>query len=370
MKYVPPYNNGGDADAPYIDGNPSAGIQGSIPRGASFEHIMREVVALITGAGLEPSDTDLQQMLRSVRGGALGYVIGTGTANAQTFALAPPPASWAEVRTITLVPAASNTGGAATLACGALPPLPLRWRGLTDLPAGILMMGVPATITIDGTSAHVVGGTRGRVVMRWITASTSWTAPDGCWSVGYGLWAGGAGGGGVASTGGAASGGGAGGFVPGIASVTPGQIVPVTIGAGGGYGNASGGTSADGGNGGASSFGSYATANGGVGGKAAASLSTGASVAGGSGVGGIGVIPGRPSGGGMKVRDDPGTGVRYIGSPGGSAFGTAPIGQITGTTGPHDAGFPGGGGGGAGSTSTAIPGAPGASGLAWLWEMY
>lgn len=368
MKYIKPFD-AVDENASYVNGNPSAGIQGSIIDARAIEHIMREGLALITGANLVPAELDLQQMLRAVRGGALGYVIGAGIANTQTFALDPPPASWAEVRTITLVPAASNTGGAATLACGALPPLPLRWRGIADLPAGILMMGVPTTIIIDGTSAHVAGGTRGRVVMRWLTASTSWTAPDGCWSVGYGLWGGGAGGGGVASTGGAASGGGAGGFVPGIASVTPGQIVPVTIGGGGAFGNASGGTSADGGNGGATSFGAFATANGGVGGKAAASLSTGASVAGGGGVGGIGVIPGRPSGGGMVVAAN-GGGPRYIGAPGGSAFGVAPIGQITGTTGPHDAGFPGGGGGGAGSTSTAIPGAPGASGLAWLWEMY
>ncbi|SHO65806.1 hypothetical protein SAMN02745172_02453 [Pseudoxanthobacter soli DSM 19599] len=339
---------------------------------AWLNSIIANLRAVVRTSGVVTEDNSDLMLLRGVQhliqsAGPI-YTATAGTASAYTATLAPAPPTYAAVRSVIIVPHVSNTG-AATINFNGLGALPLTFGGVTALPAGILLAGVPTTIMISGGAAHIGGGRGGRVVMRWLTASTTWIAPDGCWSVGYGIWAGGAGGGGVASSGGAASGGGAGGFVPGIADVVPGQAVPVTVGAGGAYGNASGGTSSDGGNGGATSFGSFATAYGGTGGKAA-SGSFGAPVAGGGGVGGIGVIPGRSAGGGMSVRDSAGSGIRYIGSPGGSAFGGAPIGQITGTTGAHDAGFPGGGGGGAGSNSTAIIGAPGAPGLVWLWEMY
>ena len=58
MKYVQPYGIS-DADAPYINGDPSIARQGSIPPAAAFEHPMREIVAVIQKNGLAPDTLDL-----------------------------------------------------------------------------------------------------------------------------------------------------------------------------------------------------------------------------------------------------------------------------------------------------------------------
>lgn len=63
MKYVPPLN--GDLEnpnRPYIDGNPTHGVEGSIPPANVFEHPMREILAVIEAAGLEPDGEDLTQL--------------------------------------------------------------------------------------------------------------------------------------------------------------------------------------------------------------------------------------------------------------------------------------------------------------------
>lgn len=65
MEYVQPV--GAAADAPYLDANPSGGVEGSPVPAAAIEHPMRELVALITDAGLTPSDADLEQVASAVR---------------------------------------------------------------------------------------------------------------------------------------------------------------------------------------------------------------------------------------------------------------------------------------------------------------
>jgi hypothetical protein len=64
MKYVPPL--GEAPDTPYIDGNPAAGIEGSIVPAASIEHDQREIVAVIEGAGLTPDSADLTQLTQAI----------------------------------------------------------------------------------------------------------------------------------------------------------------------------------------------------------------------------------------------------------------------------------------------------------------
>ncbi|WP_201211743.1 hypothetical protein [Rhodocyclus purpureus] len=64
MKYVQPL--GAAADAPYVDANPAAGIEGSAVPAAAIEHPMREIEAVITAAGLTPSSTELTQLLQAI----------------------------------------------------------------------------------------------------------------------------------------------------------------------------------------------------------------------------------------------------------------------------------------------------------------
>lgn len=64
MQYVQPV--GGAANDPYLDANPAAGVEGSpVPAGA-IEHPMREIVTVITGAGLTPSTADLTQLRQAI----------------------------------------------------------------------------------------------------------------------------------------------------------------------------------------------------------------------------------------------------------------------------------------------------------------
>lgn len=64
MKYNQPA--GAAADAPYLDGNRSAGIRGSIPSAAAIEHAQRELVHLIEFSGQTPNALDLTQVRQAI----------------------------------------------------------------------------------------------------------------------------------------------------------------------------------------------------------------------------------------------------------------------------------------------------------------
>lgn len=65
MKYVQPI--GGSANDPYVDANPSGGIEGSPVPAAAIEHPMRELAALISDAGLTPTEADLTQVAKAIK---------------------------------------------------------------------------------------------------------------------------------------------------------------------------------------------------------------------------------------------------------------------------------------------------------------
>ena len=67
MEYVPPINgNIADPDRPYVDANPGASIEGSIPPAAAVEHPMREILNVIVSAGITPDDADLAQLYQAI----------------------------------------------------------------------------------------------------------------------------------------------------------------------------------------------------------------------------------------------------------------------------------------------------------------
>ncbi len=65
MKYNQP--PGMPADAPYIDGNRSAGTKGSVVPAAAIELPQRELINLITFAGLTPDNGDLEQVRKAIQ---------------------------------------------------------------------------------------------------------------------------------------------------------------------------------------------------------------------------------------------------------------------------------------------------------------
>jgi hypothetical protein len=67
MKYNQPFDQPSNPNAPYVDGNPAAGIQGSIVPAASIEFDQREIVNVISASALSPTDSDLTQLLQSLK---------------------------------------------------------------------------------------------------------------------------------------------------------------------------------------------------------------------------------------------------------------------------------------------------------------
>jgi hypothetical protein len=65
MKYKQPYGVA-DPNAPYVDRNTPGAVAGSRVPAAAIEHTMREIIAVITDAGLTPSEEDLTQLLQAI----------------------------------------------------------------------------------------------------------------------------------------------------------------------------------------------------------------------------------------------------------------------------------------------------------------
>jgi hypothetical protein len=80
MQYNQPLDQPSNPNAPYVDGNPAAGIQGSIVPAASIEYDQREAVEVITRANVRgysdfsgvpcavPANTDLSQLRKAIEG--------------------------------------------------------------------------------------------------------------------------------------------------------------------------------------------------------------------------------------------------------------------------------------------------------------
>lgn len=167
-------------------------------------------------------------------------------------------------------------------------------------------------------------------------SSGTFTPPAGVTRLRVRAWGGGAAGAGSSSTSFCGGGGGGGGYCEGIFTVTPGTVIPVTVGAGG----------TSGASGSASSFGSYCTANGGAAGTAGTSSVGGNGGNGGTATGGSVNIAGQTGGNATQLSatiTNAGQGGGTYGTPS-SLYGVAAVGTATG--GPVGS-FPGGGGAGA-----------------------
>lgn len=204
------------------------------------------------------------------------------------------------------------------------------------------------------------------------TANGNFTVPAGATKIMAWLHGGGGGGGGGGSYGLAASGGGGGCFDILIAAVSPGQSLPITIGAAGGGGTASTGILAtDGGAGGATTMLGDSAGGGGAG----LASSSGWIAPGGAG--------GACSGNGLFFSGNPGSvaGTTPFGSGasvrlggaggtpgyGGGAGGAQPTGGAAGNPAVSSSGAGGGGGAGPGGGVYGGPGGAGGAGYAIVW---
>jgi hypothetical protein len=369
MKYEQPYGVT-DPNASYINGNPAAGIQGSIPPAAAFENPMREIVAMIAGGGFTPSDSDLQQVLRAVRSQLVNYCVDQGTlSNNYLAAFNPAIITYSAGMPFRLLVKNSNTGdssfdagagrhqitryGGAVLSAGDMPAssiAELVWNAnqsrfeLMNY-AGVGTVGSPPPVTVSGL-----------VNVQLFTASGTYTPTTGATRAL--AFATAAGGGGTASCA-LAYGGGAGGTAISLVLLAGVPTIPVTIGAGG-----AGGDPASGQSGGSTSFGTYALATGGGGGQALStypSTEIGAGGMGGAGTTGLVLIKGGDGQGIAGLTHD------YISGLGGASFwgGGGGMVNVSGTPTPSP-GKAFGSGGGAGDAPVAF--GVGANGVVLVLE--
>lgn len=209
----------------------------------------------------------------------------SGTPNLLTVVLDPAPPSLSTYRAIYVRVANTNTG-AVTLTLNNLGNKPVVRRGGLPLTAGDLVQGQFVHLGYDlvagqwvvlgsvaSDTVNVVNQTgaipSGKTTILSTVGSGTFTVPANVYLLRrVRMWGGGGGGGGASNTSSAGAGGGPGAYWEGAIPVTPGQIIPYAIGAGGtaGLGGAS---PTAGGTGGTTSFGSYVTCPGASGGQAA-----------------------------------------------------------------------------------------------------
>ena len=203
------------------------------------------------------------------------------------------------------------------------------------------------TLQVNDAGTAIEMGESGPVSCQFFTSSGTWTKPAGIKYVRVEVIGGGGGGSGHAESGGA------GGYTARIMDVRAITSVTVTVGAGGGGVSYSSG----GGNGGVSSFGSYATGNGGHGANQNAGHSGG--FGGGASGGQVQIVGGGGNGHGPQS-----------GQGGGGYFGNGSSGGHS-NTGGFPTSFDGTGargGGGSGAYATTTRGVNGTAGCVIVWE--
>jgi hypothetical protein len=162
MKYQQPYGMPPEVtwgDTPYINGNPSTGTAGSIPPAASIEYPQREIVNLIKSGPLAPSDSDLQQLARTLQSGAIWCGNDAGTSNAYQVTLTPPPLAYYPGMCV-LVKIAHDNTGPSVLNVNAIGPQPIKHHDATDLGASELITGAYELFTWTGTFWELCWSTR------------------------------------------------------------------------------------------------------------------------------------------------------------------------------------------------------------------
>jgi hypothetical protein len=338
---------------------------------AAYGSLPADTQDQVVKMGVSLSTTVLQLAAPSVAGQSIAYMIQASFLESDTGAVVLPYYNAANPAQPFLGPANSGAaqptaraqgvqvqlkaGAAAIAGQQTAPPVDAGWVGL-----GIIVVSYGQTAVTQASISPVPGAPilqaklpdlrPGFSNLLAITASGSFTVPTGVTRVKVTVTGGGGAGGTHASQ--AGGGGGAGGqAVSVIAGLTPGSVIPVTVGSAG----AAPAGAANGGNGGTSSFGSFVSATGGLGGVGGSGSGTCAGSSGGVGVGG-GVN--EAGGFGTDAVDASGKGGDG-GGPGNGRGSSGPVAAVAA------AGYGGGGGGGGGSGGTGASGGPGIVIVEW-----
>jgi hypothetical protein len=148
MRYIQPFGST-DIDGPYVNGNPAAGVSGSIPPAEMVEHPLRELTTLIRESTYQPTLASLQQLTYSVRTQLLNFAIDEGQQNSLVVSFSPPFDALAKGLPLHVLVAQSNTGPATILVDTIGPIYIIRSNG-ASLSPGDLSAGQVACLIYDG----------------------------------------------------------------------------------------------------------------------------------------------------------------------------------------------------------------------------
>ncbi len=144
MRYQPPFNSS-NADAPYVNGNPVAGIQGSIPPAAAIEHPQRELVAIIEAVGKAPSDENVRQVLNALRSNRIwNPLVETGATVNELLLTLPALDNVADLSLLHFTVPTGNTAAVTLTVNGVTKPI--MTPAQEPLPAGVLIGGSVAMV--------------------------------------------------------------------------------------------------------------------------------------------------------------------------------------------------------------------------------
>ena len=160
MKYVPPLG-ATDPNASYQDGNPEAGILGSIVPAAAIERPQREIMHVITQAGLEPSGEALTQLYQAITAliGTAGrnlYAVCSTAAATAAKAVSCAGFTLAAGSRITVRFTVTNTADSPTLNVSGTGAKAIRYRNAA-IAAGTLAANRTYGFVYDGTYFQLVG---------------------------------------------------------------------------------------------------------------------------------------------------------------------------------------------------------------------
>lgn len=154
MQYNQPFDQPSNPNASYVNGNPGAGISGSIPPAAAIEYPQREIVAVEVAAGLTPANqtpaTGANQLLQAIQNIDVCNVlkISTNTGTAQAWAgTIPTLPNQAPLSVGTMAwfkPGAQSVAGGTTFALNGLSPAAVT---LSDGASALQLGDVPSSAT-------------------------------------------------------------------------------------------------------------------------------------------------------------------------------------------------------------------------------
>jgi hypothetical protein len=157
LEYNEPF--GGNTNDPYVDGNPSLGIEGSVIPAAAVEYPQREIVNFITHNQFVPTNGDTFQLSRSVQLDVVNYGIDYGTANQMKVTLEPSPIAYRAGLKIFILVKFPNSG-TTTLNVNGLGAVPVRHPDLTELAPGDVLANGIALVYHDGTQFQLLFGAK------------------------------------------------------------------------------------------------------------------------------------------------------------------------------------------------------------------